>query len=370
MSTDEYRHGHYSIELAIDEYYIFIYLEKAKTRASFEITNHFTGLMQLVQGPNDTIRENGYVSSEVETIHNIVITDKDKKLYDKAAYVRVFWFIDCLYVGMTDSLKFSNWYRNENGKYNVEALLMLSFEPMPTPTSTTTLKPTTTTSTTTTSTTTSTTPPTTTSTTTTTTKKPARKRRDSPTKAFEWNAKALVESGSIRPENIAYENMTEPTITTTTQIPMEKRIKMLGDNGIPYFGVCTNDSKVILDPKKIYGYYQRTIMVENPVKNITVGNNVWLRHGDMCRLTIKFAGTAPFYYCVKYTKSDNTTEASRDLDCIDEDWKKIDFKEIKYERFLPKTSNSYSVFAFIKNEVSFTKTMIGVQFYEGKIIFF
>lgn len=376
MNTEDQSHGRYSIELAIDEYFIFTYLEKIQTRVNFEIMNHFNGLMQLAQGKNNTIRENGYVSSEEETVHNIVISDKDRKIYEKAAYVRVFWFIDCLYVGMTDSLNFSNWYKDENGKYNVEALLMLSFEPMPTPTSTTTQKPTTTTTTTTTSTTTtttsttttSTTPPTTTSTTTTTTKKPARKRRDASTKAFEWNVKALVESGSVRPENIAYENMTEPIITTTTEIPMAMRIKTLEENGIPYFGICTNDSKVVLDPKKIYGYYQRTINVEIPVKNITVGNNVWLRHGDMCRLVIKFSGTAPFYYCVKYIKSDNSTEETRtNQDCDDYDWKTIDLKEIKYERFLPKSSNSYSVFAYIKNEVSVIKTTIGVQFYEGKV---
>lgn len=111
--------------------------------------------MQLIQNPNSTIRENGYVSSQAETIHNIVVSEKDQKLYDKAAYVRVYWFIDCLYVGMTDTLNFTNWYRDENSKYNVEALLMLSYEPLPMPTSTTTQKPTTTTSTTTTSTTTS-----------------------------------------------------------------------------------------------------------------------------------------------------------------------------------------------------------------------
>lgn len=81
--------------------------------------------------------------------HNIVIADKDKNLYERAAYVRVYWFIDCLFVGMTDSTNFTNWYRLENGKYNVEALMMLSFEPLPVPTSSTTQKPTTTTSTTT-----------------------------------------------------------------------------------------------------------------------------------------------------------------------------------------------------------------------------
>lgn len=387
VNSDDLKHGHYNIEFAVDEFYIFLYLEKVKKRATFEVTNHFTGLMELVQGPNNTIRENGYVSSESETLHNIVISEKDKKLYAKAAYVRVFWFIDCLYVGMTDTLNFRNWYRSENGKYNVEALLMLSYEPLPTPTSSTTQKPTTTTptttSTTTPSTTTSTTSTSTTSTTTTTststtsttsttttttTKKSIRKRRAAPSQEFEWNLKALIESGSIKPENVAFENMTEPSVMATTEIPMEDRIKMLNDNLIPYFGVCTNFSKVIIDPKKIYGYYQRTIIVENPVDNVTVANNVWLRHGDMCQLIIKFSGTAPFKYCTKISRNDNDTASIQDDGCDDE-WKAIDVKEINYKHFFPFLSNSYTLKVLVKNEVSFVPTTIGIQFYEGESLF-
>lgn len=44
------------------------------------------------------------------------------------------------YVGVTDTLNFTNWYRQENEIYNVEALLEISYEPFPTPTSTTTSK--------------------------------------------------------------------------------------------------------------------------------------------------------------------------------------------------------------------------------------
>lgn len=385
VNSEDLSHGHYNVEFAVDEFYIFMYLEKIKKRATFEVTNHFTGLMQLTQGPNSTVRENGYVSNQYETVHNIVISDKDKKLFDKAAYVRVYWFVDCLYIGMTDSLNFSNWYRNENGKYNVEALLMLSYEPLPTPTSSTTPKTTTTTSTTTTTTTTpkttstttttTTTPKTTTTTTlktttttsTTTTKKPSRRKRETSAPDFQWNAKALLEGGLIKPENVAYENMTESNfIVTTTEMTMDERIKMLQDTGVPYYGVCTNDTKVIMDAKKIYGYYQRTIIVEVPVSNVTVGNNVWLKHGDMCRLQIKFIGTAPFSYCEKVLRNDNTSEVASvdDDDC--NDWKKTDEKEISYKHFFAKSSNSYTLILFIKNEVALTRTTIGVQFYEGK----
>lgn len=55
--------------------------------------------MELVQDPNSTVREDGFVSSQYETTHIVIISDKDKKLYDKAAYVRIYWFIDCLYMG-------------------------------------------------------------------------------------------------------------------------------------------------------------------------------------------------------------------------------------------------------------------------------
>lgn len=100
INAEELDHGHYDITFYVDEFVIFVYYEKARSKSSFNITNRFNGLMQLVQNPNDTVRENGYVSTQSQTVHNIIISDKDKKLFDKAAYMRVFWFIDCLYLGI------------------------------------------------------------------------------------------------------------------------------------------------------------------------------------------------------------------------------------------------------------------------------
>lgn len=155
--------------------------------------------------------------------------------------------------------------------------------------------------------------------------------------------------------------MTDPPSTTTTEMPMEERVKRLQENGIPYFGVCTNESKVITDPKKIYGYYRRTVIVENPVDNVTVENNTWLKHGDMCVLNIKFVGTGPFSYCFI-----NFSDVSRaDENC--EEWQKTDVKLINYHRFFPKSSNSYTLVTFIRNEVSMIRHPIGIQFYDGKI---
>jgi hypothetical protein len=217
---------------------------------------------------------------------------------------------------------------------------------------------------------TSTTTPTTTSTqsttttsSTTTTKKPARRRREATTPEFEWNVKALVESGSIKPENIAFENMMD---FTTTEIPMTKRVEQLLFGEAPYFGVCTNSTKILEDPKKIYGYYKRTIMVENPVMNVTVGNNNWLKHGDLCKLDVKFTGTGPFKVCYNVRASDNTSDlVEDDVDCRGI-WEDVEVKEYSYSRFFPRHSNSYTLSLFIKNEVSMVKTPIGVNFYEGK----
>lgn len=214
----------------------------------------------------------------------------------------------------------------------------------------------------------STTPSTTTSSTTTTTTKkpPARKRRDA--ENIEWNVKSLIETGSIRPENIANEKMLE-TWTTSTSMPMEERIHKLesGDDLAPYFGVCTNNTRVFSDPKKIYGYYQRSVIVENPVQNVTVTNNVWLKHSDMCDLKLKYRGTSPFTYCMKVIATNNVSvsSSSQDVECNQSDWKQTDELEITYKHFFPKHSNSYIVEFCIKNEVSEVKMPIGVQFYEG-----
>lgn len=184
---------------------------------------------------------------------------------------------------------------------------------------------------------------------------------------FEWNVSYLLETGSIRPENIANKNMLE-TWTTTTEMPMEQRIKKLEDDMLPYFGICTNKTRVFSDQKKIYGYYQRTVIVENPVQNVSVSNNVWLKHGDMCNLKLKYHGTSPFNYCMRVVSSNNESAAmlnNQDFECNENDWKKTDEMEITYRHFFPKQSNSYTVIFRLKNEVSEVKMPIGVQFYEG-----
>lgn len=188
---------------------------------------------------------------------------------------------------------------------------------------------------------------------------------------FEWNIKHLVETGSIRPESVANEDMSN--YLTTTEIPMAERIRRLNDASVPYFGMCTsNTSKVIYDSKKIYGYYQRTIRVENPITNLTVENNVWLKHGEFCNLKIKYGGTAPFSYCVNVTTTNGNASLSTTIgdeqDCAD--WKTTNDKEMVIRKFLSKNSNSYTVTLYLHNEVSHTRTPIGVKFINGNATVF
>lgn len=160
--------------------------------------------------------------------------------------------------------------------------------------------------------------------------------------------------------------MLEYMLVTTTEIPMNERIEKLQEGRVPYFGICTNDTKVISDPKKIYGYYQKKFKVQNPVQNVTVSNNLWLKHGDMCHLKMKFKGTSPFFYCLKPVPANNNSLAAIKEDeeeCVD--WKKTEETEIPYRHFFSKSSNAYTVFFYLKNNVSDVKVPIGVQFYEG-----
>jgi hypothetical protein len=98
INVEELSHGFYKVKFTVEEFIIFTFFERAQDSQIFSITNRFNGLMQLTQ-TNDTVRDNGFVSSASNTTHNIIISDKDRKFYNNATYIRVFWFVDCQYLG-------------------------------------------------------------------------------------------------------------------------------------------------------------------------------------------------------------------------------------------------------------------------------
>lgn len=143
-------------------------------------------------------------------------------------------------------------------------------------------------------------------------------------------------------------------------------MKYFLDSQIPYLGICTNSTKVVTDPKKIFGYYKRSFTVQNPIRNVTVDKNPWLKHDEICKLMIRFQGTGPFKYCTIAKPINNITEINSvkgDVDLCD-DWKESDTKNFEYRHWYSKSSNSYSLNVFIKNEVSLAKQVFGIKYYE------
>lgn len=107
---------------------IVVYYEIITRSLEFQVTDLLNGMMDLSQ--NGTARDTDYVSSQQPVNHTIALKAADSKLIAKSAYQRVYWFIDCVYVGQTDNLTFTNLYNKERAKYEIEALLVLSYEPV------------------------------------------------------------------------------------------------------------------------------------------------------------------------------------------------------------------------------------------------
>lgn len=120
------------------------------------------------------------------------------------------------------------------------------------------------------------------------------------------------------------------------------------------------------DHKKTYGYYKRSFTVQNNVENITVDGDLWLVHGDLCKLDIKYIGTGPFKYCTVLKSTKNSTALSSILaDTSECDfWTEWDGKSFKVTKFLPIYSDAYSLIVFVKNEVSLASRVVGINFYK------
>lgn len=137
LQTDDLNQGTHEVEMRVSEIiYLIIPREIASAKPKFLVANFFSGTMDLVQ--NQTTRTTAFVSSKNPTLHNLTISQNDLVLFDRAKYYRVFWFVNCQYVGQSDTLNYQSWYQKENEKFDVEAVLMLSFTPLPPVTTTTT----------------------------------------------------------------------------------------------------------------------------------------------------------------------------------------------------------------------------------------
>lgn len=220
--------------------------------------------MELKQ--NNITRSEKYVSSKGTVSHVIDLKKTDADYVKSAPTILSYWFVDCVYYGFNQDLKFDFNYTDPDKTHVVEALIVADFTPLPptttVPPSTTTTKATTTTPKPTTTTTTTTKP--TTKTTTTTTSKPTT---------------VTPVTTSVKP-NVSTENPNAVSMTVTSKhlvkresvnpIPVKTNSTskiMVKINGtlVPYNGsfpyVC-NSTQVTIDPKKAYGYFSEVIDVK------------------------------------------------------------------------------------------------------------
>lgn len=269
----------------MSKFQIFYFYDIARAVVKFEVSDLLGGELDYIQ--NNTKRDNDYISTNMPVNHSIALRQSDLDyLKEKASYVTVYWFENCVYIGKSNDFFFVKHYHEPEQNYEIEALIIASFEPLPEPTTTTTTTTTSTTPPTTTSTTSTTTPPPTTSTPKTTTpptntttlptKKASRKRRDA-TKEDDSSALVFLNGKKIDVESVLKKiennNLTDHEMKellnsevveeTKKPAPMKQDVvvstllKEDSDEHQPF--VCFNKSNVAPDSNKTYGYFKRNI---------------------------------------------------------------------------------------------------------------
>lgn len=172
-----------------------------------------------------------------------------------------YWFVDCVYYGFTQDLKFDFNYTDPDNIHVVEALVVADFTPL---LPTTTVKPSTTTkATTTTSKPTTTTPTTTkpTTKTTTTTSKPS-----TATTTIKPNVTTVIPPvASISMTTAQHLVKREVTFALPMKNSTSKVMVKVNGTLVPYNGsfpyIC-NNTQVTVDPTKSYGYFTEVIDVK------------------------------------------------------------------------------------------------------------
>ncbi|KAJ4446185.1 hypothetical protein ANN_12878, partial [Periplaneta americana] len=324
------------------------------------------GKMSLTQ--SGRVRENEFVSSKAQVTHRVDLIGPDFDfLTQKATSILTYWFVDCVYYGVSPGYVFNFNYTQPGKIHIVEALLVASFEPPTTTTTSTTTSTTTTTTTTTTpippttvapNATTGTTSKTTTTTTTTSTTTSAPTTTAAPKNmSFQINSNEIsdamrmfpVQNSTIIPTLASALNMSNVTLNNSTFF-------------MPY--ICLNSSTIPADPNKTYGYFHRKLVVKAPISNVTITGTNWLKHGDMLDLKVSCNGSADIGYCIRFfTGSYNVTGNETCPTLISTD---CQFSVIHYFR----EPSMYTLLIIIRNDVSKVVNKVGINVYEGKCVMY
>lgn len=265
----EFYPGPYEVQVNVDKYDIIFYHEICSRRQIFNISAFLNGKMELVQG---SLINSNFVSNETQVEHEIDLSRADHAFLKNATEVSTYWFVDCVFYGLSEDLTFNYSYSAVGADHLVEALVVASFEPI----ITTTTPPTTTTST--------TPSTTTTSTTTSSTASPPNSTILS-SSASPSLLTALKDAGNTGLNT----NEVGSTVNQGLTFTNVSHIK------VPY--VCRNSSIVPPDKNKTYGYFHRKMSVRAPIQNITIKGTNWLQEFETLDLQVVCRGSGNFNAC-------------------------------------------------------------------------
>lgn len=198
----------------------------------YDILGTLGGSLNLIQ--NNTVRSQ-YVSNTTTVLHKVQLSSSDMEyLNTTATQILSYWFVDCVYYGITQNMEFLMNYANVDDSHVVEAFIIPNFDPFPTEAPTTT------------------TPTTTTTTTTTTTSKPP-----------------AISTTTLNPRGIKLKRSATELITNFDPVSMKDIIyKNLStftnrtvkyNNSFPF--ICNNHTIVPILSDIPYGYFNRKFTV-------------------------------------------------------------------------------------------------------------
>ncbi|XP_030749282.1 uncharacterized protein LOC115877286 [Sitophilus oryzae] len=306
---------------------------------TIKITDTLNG--KLISSQSDKERDK-FISSEDPLQSSVELKESDKNFLSKAPTVLSYWFVDCIYYGITSDLQFDYNFTKPDEQHVIEALVVADFTPLPPPTTTTTTqKPTTS-------------PNVTTTTSTTTTHKPK------PTNGTTIIPKTSVKS-TVRHKR---EILTSPAPTLVgTNNSSTIRIWQNGTL-VPYNGtfpyVC-NSTFVVTDHKKVYGYFSKTVTTKAPITKVNVSGTNWLKHEQLLNLNVKCSGSGQLKYCLKFIPGIYNVTGNETCETYD-DLNECNFNIERYFHGAEK----HTVLIIIKNDVSIKVTSVTVTVYKVK----
>lgn len=102
--------------------------ELATANAIVNVTELFSGNMIIQQ--EGIVRDNKYISVEQPVTHVLNISEYDMAVLNNASYYDVFWFLNCKFIGKTNTLSFTMKYEGDEDTFNMQALVVSSPDPV------------------------------------------------------------------------------------------------------------------------------------------------------------------------------------------------------------------------------------------------